>query len=185
VRDVIPPQFPLHYLDNLFLDGTLYRITYGFVPEGLKLTVAEQTAPMGELDMTGRAVSLLVMEGSPSIILWNPPSRVRIPVGNYTGRHVRIYDDLYEHAWKAGGRTVPPPVSIQTGQTTPIKFGAPVSAFVDTVFMSDGLLLNYRVTDARGDLYVPARAVYIEDNKPSFTAFLGGKKVCSGNFQYG
>lgn len=73
------------YADRLFLDGHCYGFTPEWADDGaVELTLTEQPVKQASLEIRGEQLGFLLLQGNPTVMLWQPGSSVPVPCGTYT-----------------------------------------------------------------------------------------------------
>ena len=148
------------------------------------LQFSEQSVALGELKITGQFIRRLILPGgSYLVVLDQPAATVKVPVGNYSSPNILLEQggaEAYCNAmqWQLGKRIA---VDEQTPGT--LIAGGPLTNSAVITRHGQDLRLDYRLLGAGGQAYQPANAD--RSHPPQFAVFKGGKKIASGNFEFG
>lgn len=187
-RDEKGPVTPDFACRQVFLDGRLYRLGFAFVASGDQVNVEAQLQPMdadlGRVHLTGTHVHRLVLNdtgGSMGAVLYDPPADFDLPAGYWKVQTLRLQSGNREFDLTDPNRL--PNMLVKAGQTGELAFGAPLKNKVD-FSNSDGsqVTLNYKLVDAAGHEY---RSLNFGPDPPQFEVYKAGKKIDSGQFEYG
>jgi len=171
---------------NLFLNGHAFGLVAADAgagnKAGINLDFTEQHPALGELKLTGQFIQRLALEGSSClVVLEQPGSVVRVPVGRYTEANVRLGN--------GGGEAVRDPrfaakgVKVSETGTAALEVGGPLTNSVSLNRRGRTLVLNYQLVGAGGETYQLVRPGVRKP--PEFVAYQGEAKITSGKFEFG
>jgi hypothetical protein len=195
---------------KVFFEGHACQLDWSAEPrgreEGLALRLTVQPTALGELRITGNFIQRLVLTGGPYVVvLAQPPASVKVPPGRYQPYRVWLNQGKAEAYLNYGvpqsGKAnvveeisgsqmpvlgPPPPeqaVVVDEGRTAVLAVGGPLTNCVTSTHRGQNLLLDYRLIGAGGGDYWLAAG---GDRKaPEFTVNRLGKRIGSGQFEYG
>ena len=150
------------------------------------LQFVEQSVPLGEMKITGRYIRRLTLSGKPWFaVLDQPAGTVRVPTGSYTQPNVQLEQSGVQ-AW-CNANSWPPArlASVLVNGRTPatLDAGGPLTNSVSVTRHGSDLRLDYQLLGAGGQAYQLAGAN--RQHPPEFAIYHGGKKLASGNFEFG
>jgi hypothetical protein len=176
------------FSQKLFFGGQAYQLDWlaaapnGEVKPGLRFT--EQSVTLGDLKITGQYIQRLVLPGETcQVVLDRPAATVKVPTGSYNQPDVRLEQGgtvayLNFNRPPSGNR-----ISVDGKTPAVLDVGGPLTNSVLASRHGQDLRLDYRLIGAGGATYQLA-----EQNRshpPEFAVFKGGKKIASGNFEFG
>jgi phenylpyruvate tautomerase PptA (4-oxalocrotonate tautomerase family) len=195
---------------KVFFEGHACQLDWSAEPRGreesLALRVTEQQTALGELRITGSFVQRLVLAGGPYMVVLNQPAAsVSLPPGRYHPYRVWLKQGKAEAYFNYGmpqsgkanvveeitGSQMPvlgPPPSAQAvvvdeGRTAVLAVGGPLTNSVSAAHRGGNLLLSYRLIGAGGGKYWLAKGG--DGKSPHFTVGKSGKRIGSGQFEFG
>jgi len=171
---------------NLFLNGHAYGLVAADAgagdKAGINLDLTEQHPALGELKPTGQFIQRLALEGSSClVVLEQPGSVVRVPVGRYTEANVRLGNGGVEAV--RSPRVAGPGVTVSETGTAALVIGGPLTNSVNINRRGRTLVFNYQLLGAGGDAYQLVRPG--ARKPPEFAAYQGEAKITSGKFEFG
>jgi phenylpyruvate tautomerase PptA (4-oxalocrotonate tautomerase family) len=195
---------------KVFFEGHACQLDWSAEPRGreesLALRLTEQQTALGGLRITGNFIQRLVLTGGPYMVVLNQPAAsVNLPPGRYhpyrvwlkQGKAEAYFDYGMPQSGKANvveeitGSQMPvlgPPPSeqavvVEERRTAVLAVGGPLTNSVSAAHRGRNLLLSYRLIGAGGGEY------WLEagrDGKPpQVTIYKSGKKIGSGQFEFG
>ena len=195
---------------SVFFEGHACQLDWSAEPrgreEGLALRLTDQPTALGELRITGSFIQRLVLTGGPYVVvLAQPPASVKVPPGRYHPYRVWLNQGKAEAYLnygvpRSGKANVveeisgsqmpvlgpPPPeqaVVVDEGRTAILAVGGPLTNCVSATHRGQNLLLDYRLIGAGGgDYWLEAGG---DRKTPEFTVNRLGKRIGSGQFEYG
>jgi len=195
---------------RVFFEGHACQLDWSAEPRGreekLALRVTEQPIALGELQITGSFIQRLVLTGGPYVVvLAQPPASVKVPPGRYHPYRVWLTQGKAEAYFNFGvprsGKanvveeisgaqmpvlSPPPPeqaVVVDEQRAAVLAVGGPLTNWVSATHRGQNLLLSYRLIGTGGGEYRMAAG---GDRKPPrFTIGKSGKRVGSGQFEFG
>jgi phenylpyruvate tautomerase PptA (4-oxalocrotonate tautomerase family) len=198
------------FTPKLFFEGHACQLDWSAEPRGreesLALRLTEQQTALGGLRITGNFIQRLVLTGGPYMVVLNQPAAsVNLPPGRYhpyrvwlkQGKAEAYFDYGMPQSGKANvveeitGSQMPvlgPPPSeqavvVEERRTAVLAVGGPLTNSVSAAHRGRNLLLSYRLIGAGGGEY------WLEagrDGKPpQVTIYKSGKKIGSGQFEFG
>jgi hypothetical protein len=139
-----------------------------------------QEPAQGEIKLEGKYIKQLILEGEDSnkVTFDQPGESIKVAVGKYRLREVCL-DGGYFYP-----RVIVSDANwIEVGEDKPavLKVGAPLKQIVTAERQGRALELDYKLLGIGGEKYVNS-----DSNKPpTFTVYKGGKRIASGEFEYG
>jgi hypothetical protein len=195
---------------GVFFEGHAWQLDWSAEPRGreekLVLRFTEQQTALGELRITGSFIQRLVLTDGPYVVvLAQPPASVKVPPGRYHPYRVWLKQDEAEAYFNFGlpqtGKanvieeitgsqlpvvSPPPPeqaVVVDEQRPAVLAVGGPLTNCASATRRGRNLLLNYRLIGVGGGEYWLAR---VSDWKPpQFTVGRSGKRIGSGQFEFG
>ena len=195
---------------KVFFEGHACQLDWSAEPRGreerLALRLTEQQTALGELRITGSFIQRLVLTGGPYVVvLAQPPASVKVPPGRYHPYRVWLKQGKAEAYFNFGlpqsGKanvveeitgaqmpvlSPPPPeqaVVVDEQRPAVLAVGGPLTNCVSATHRGRNLLLSYRLIGAGGGEY---RLAAGGDRKPpQFTIGRSGKRIGSGQFEFG
>jgi hypothetical protein len=173
---------------RLFLAGQEFEVSgrwdAGTNGPTLALDLAPRPSELGSLNLAGRDIHWLVLQGEGRLAAFRAPgATLELPAGTYRLDEVRLRAGALE-AVRAPFAGVPlESVVVRPDAPARLKVGGPLTNSVAATRHGDILRLNYELRGADGALYNLASTNRTEP--PSFAIYNGGTKVASGRFQYG
>ncbi len=171
--------------ETLFFAGHVFRLEFAFKQVAsetvLEAVLTELHPEMGSLNIEADGCqSLRLCCDSLAAIFDGPAGTVTLPAGTY-----RVEDCVLNHEgvqWNGPkfveyGRSL----SIQSGQTTSLRLGKPLSNTVEVSRDRNLLRLGYQLVGAGGERY----SYYNWTNHPSFTIHKGPLRLARGTFPFG
>jgi hypothetical protein len=174
---------------KLFFGGHAYQL---ILPPGsadgefkAALGFLEQPVALGDLKITGKYVSRLLLPGSYRVILDHPADTVKIPVGSYHPPTVFLEQGGVEARCKVGGEPVTKTIAVVVDGKAPavLDIGGPLTNSVAITPHGQDLLLDYSLVGAGGTLYQLMNQN--QSKPPEFAVYRGGKPIASGRFEFG
>lgn len=148
------------------------------------LQFVEQSAPLGELQITGQFIRRVILPGGAYLVVLDQPApTVKVPVGNYSSPNVLLEQGGVEAycgamQWQSGRR-----ISVDENMPGILAIGGPLTNSVAITRHGQDLRMDYRLVGAGGQAYQLANSD--RSHPPQFAIFKGGKKIASGNFEFG
>ena len=141
---------------------------------------AREEATQGELKLDGKYIKQLTLEreGGNKVKFDQPGESIKVAAGKYRLREVQLESGYACQEWM-----VPDQNWIDVGEDKPavLKVGAPLKQIVTAEREGRVLSLDYKLLGIGGEEYVNS-----DSNKPpTFTVYKGGKRIASGEFEYG
>jgi phenylpyruvate tautomerase PptA (4-oxalocrotonate tautomerase family) len=195
---------------KVFFEGRACQLDWSAEPrgheEGLALRLIVRSTALGELRITGSFIQRLVLTGGPYVVvLAQPQASVKVPPGRYQPYRVWLNqgktEAYYNYGVPQSGKAnvveeisgsqmpvlgPPPPeqaVVVDEGRTAMLAVGGPLTNCVSATHRGQNLLLDYRLIGVGGGDYWLAAG---GDRKaPEFTVNRLGKRIGSGQFEYG
>lgn len=176
------------FSQKIFIGGHAWQVhSLGGSPAGdfkPTLQFVEQSVPLGELKITGQFIRRVILPGGAYlVVLDQPATTVKVPVGNYSSPNVLLEQggvEAYCSAmqWQSGRR-------ISVDENTPgiLAAGGPLTNTAAITRHGQDLRMDYRLVGAGGQAYQLANPD--RSHPPQFAIFKGGKKIASGNFEFG
>jgi len=193
---------------RVFFEGHAYQLDWGAEPRGreekLALRLTEQPTALGDLGITGSFVQRLVLTGDTyMVVLAQPAASVKVPAGRYHPYRVRLKQGKAEAYFNfgvpqtgmanvmekvTGGQmpviSPPPPeqaVVVEEQRAAVLVMGGPLTNCVSATHRGRNLLLSYRLIGAGGGEY----RLCHDWRPPQFTIGRSGKRIGSGQFEFG
>ena len=195
---------------GVFFEGHACLLDWSAEPRGredkLALRLTEQQAALGELRITGSFIQRLVLTGEKYVVvLADPPASVKVPPGRYQPYRVWLQQGQTRAYFNFGlpqtGKanvleevtgaklpvlSLPPPeqaVAVEDQRPAVLAVGGPLTNGVSATRQGRELILSHRLIGASGGEY----RVWQGTNRvaPQFTVFKSGKRIGSGQFEYG
>jgi hypothetical protein len=195
---------------RVFFEGRACQLDWSAEPRGseekLALRLTEQETALGELRITGSFIQRLVLTGGPYVVvLAQPPASVKVPPGRYHPYRVWLKEGKGQAYFNFGlpqsGKanvveemsgsqmpvvSAPPPeqaVVVDEQRAAVLAVGGPLTNCVSATQRGRNLLLSYRLIGGGGGNYWFAGG---GDRKaPQFTVGRHGKRIGSGEFEFG
>jgi hypothetical protein len=173
---------------KLFLQSRLFDAECKSVRRGdelgYQLTLKEQPAELGELDIAGEFIQRAVLkDGARLVVLDAPKGTVRVPIGRYTDCQVRIGKDGSAAHPERSSPGLRRPLVVEKNKAVTLKGGGPLTNTVALSRRGNYLVLNYRLIGAGGENYqLGARDL---NNPPRFAIYQGDTRIASGKFEFG
>jgi hypothetical protein len=168
----------------LFLQNKAYKMNCSFIREGdetlLKTEFLETEPECGEMRITGKYISLLILSGENQVILTSPTQTVLIPSGLYREQRLLLQNPGHE-------RTLPLSLkkNINIDGKNPYEFkdGGPLRNSMDIKRSGNRLIMNYKLLDAGNN---QIENEWTDANQiPTLIVYQNGKKVHADKFNYG
>jgi hypothetical protein len=178
------------FTKKIFLDGHAYQLDSVAAQDGSAqpaLQFTEQPVALGEVNITGRFIQQLTLQGGPYLVrLAQPSGKIKIPVGNYDAiPSVRIEQGGTKaetrFSYASGSASKRLVVSEQTPAT--LNVGGPLTNSIAVSRRGQNLRLDYRLVGAGGTEYQMVNQD--RSHPPEFAVFKGGKQIASGKFEFG
>ena len=145
-------------------------------------TASDDTAGTGECRIQGEHIKLLVLqhETGKEQVLSEPGSSVILPVGEYRLQRIVLEGDhsCEPSRFPAGYR-----LTVEPNTPAILKVGAPLRQVIQADRQGPVMALTYKLIGQGGEQYSINRTP--NGPPPSFAVYKGGRKVASGNFEYG
>jgi hypothetical protein len=204
-----PASGTVPFPDQLFWVDQAFHLERRFETDSgapvCKLEFTPQQPPLTELKLSGESLAYAVFRDTNgyTALLRDPPATVKVPQGVYT----------ISAAWLKKGsvtafRLADKPLVVNATTATTLGLGGPLTNSVVLTRYGRRLLMNYQLKGADGGSYRMAQqlgAVIVNaglaqvvgggsyrlsqqpdrTKPPEFSVFHGGKKVLSGQFQFG
>ena len=173
---------------KLFVDGRAYQVDWtmgskeGEAKPALQFT--EQTAPLGELKITGQFIRRLVLPGGPYLVILDEPAGgVKIPTGSYDQPNIQLEEKgtvafCDSRLSLVGGR-----IAVDGKTTAVLKAGGPLTNSLTASRQGQDLVLDYHLVGAGGETYQLAKQDATKP--PTFAIYKNDKKIASGDFEFG
>jgi hypothetical protein len=195
---------------KVFFEGSAWQFDWSTEPRGsaenLALQMTEQPTPLGELRISGSFIQRLVLAGGPyAVVLSHPAATVKIPPGRYYPYRVWLQQDKAQAYFNFGVpqagmanvvepisgsqmpvvSTPPPEQGVVVDEQRPalLAVGGPLTNRVSAAHRGRNLLLSYQLVGAGGGQY--RMAVGGDRKPPQFAVSKSGKKIHSGQFEFG
>ena len=171
---------------NLFLNGRAYGLAVADADTGdrtkMGLTFTEQAPALGELRLTGQFIDRLSLESASTLVVLDQPSSpVRVPVGQYAATQVRLHaGDLGAVRNPRVGNTG---VTVSEAEAATLAVGGPLTNSVTVNRRGRALVLSYQLVGAGDATYNLTRGG--PRQPPEFAVFQGETKIASGTFEFG
>lgn len=178
----------LSFAKRVYVGGRMYQCEFigpspGNVAARLQLT--RQDATLGELQLAGKFIHRLVLQGSDKlVILDRPEPTVQVPVGSYS--EIKIWLQEGGVAAYRDFQRIPSirnNLLITTNQPAALAAGGPLTNSIAVTRRGGNLLLNYQLLGLGGEAYQLAARDY--SKPPEFTVFSGEKQIATGKFEFG
>jgi hypothetical protein len=180
----------VHFCRHLFFGRQSYQVGCTYIQEAgapaYRLELKEQPAALGELKLTGKFIQRLVLtagrQGETSAVVLDTPGPVeRVPVGNYEAK-VYLRQGKAE-AHPSSSRQFPDTPRVVVSATRPevLAMGGPLTNTVSVTPHGRDLYLSYSLVGAGGTTYQLGGPRV----RPGFAVYQAGKKVSSGQFEFG
>jgi hypothetical protein len=179
-----PPSGIVPFPHRLFWLGQAFqvepRFDAGAETAVCTLQLTPQQPSLTDLKLSGEALyyALLCATNGYTVLLHDPPGTVKVPQGVYTASAVWLKKGPVE-AFRLPGELHVLNALTNTG----LVLGGPLTNSVALERSGRKLLMNYRLQGADGEFYRLAQQD--RSTPPEFTVYHGGKKVLSGQFQFG
>jgi hypothetical protein len=179
-----PPYGIVPFPRRLFWLGQAFQIEPRFDTGGetavCKLELTPQQPPLADLTLSGESLgyALLCATNGYTVLLHDPPGTVKVPQGVYTVSAVWLKKGPVE-AFRLPGE----PRVVNALTNSRLVLGGPLTNSVALERSGRKLFMNYRLQGADGEFYCLAQQD--RSKPPEFTVYHGGKKVLSGQFQFG
>ena len=195
---------------GVFFEGHAWQLDWSAEPRGreerLALRMTEQPTALGELQITGSFIQRLVLTGGPYVVvLTQPPASVKVPLGRYHPYRVWLTQGKAQAYFNFGlpqsGKAnvveevsgaqmpvlgAPPPeqaVVVDEQRTAVLAVGGPLTNWVSATHRGQNLVISYRLIGVGGGQY--RLAAWGGGKPPRFTVGRSGKRVGSGQFEFG
>ena len=195
---------------KVFFEGHAWQLDWSAEPrsreEKLALRLTEQQTPLGELRITGSFIQRLVLTGGPYVVvLAQPPASVKVPPGRYQPYRIWLKqgeaEAYYEYGLPQTGKAnivqavtaaqmpvvgPPPPeqaVVVNEQQPAVLAVGGPLTNCVSATRRGRNLLLSYQLIGTGGGKYWLVKGG--DAKPPQFTVGRSGKRIGSGQFEFG
>jgi hypothetical protein len=176
------------FSQRLFFDGRAYRVEWrdgsqsGEFKPVLQFTEAQ--VELGNLEIGGRFVERLILEGDAWLVLVDRPGpAVKVPGGEYRRLRAYLKQGGTEATLEWGLAARPRRLVIDPTQTNLLVIGGPLTNAVSVARRGGYLELNYRLLGADGEPYQLTGRDY--SHPPEFAVYKGGQRIASDKFQYG
>jgi hypothetical protein len=179
-----PPSGIVPFPNGLFWLGQAFQVEPCFDSGGdtavCKLRLTPQQPPLTDLKLSGESLdyALLCATNGYAVLLHDPPGIVKVPQGVYTISSVWLKKGPIEAFRLPGG-----PHVVNALTNTRLVLGGPLTNCVALERSGRKLLMNYRLQGADGQFYRLAQQD--RPTPPEFTVYHGGRKVLTGQFQFG
>jgi len=174
----------VRFPDRLFWLGQAFHLERHFETQGetpvCKLGFTPQQPPLTELKRSGESLYSAVLRDTNgyTVVLWEPPSTLKVPQGIYTVNAVWLKKGAVE-----AFRLAYEPLLINATAPTNFVLGGPLTNSVTLTRQGRKLNMNYRLVGADAGSYRLAQQD--RSRPPEFVVYRGGKKVQSGKFEFG
>lgn len=173
---------------KLFVDGHAYQLDLVARPQDGEakpaLQFTGQSAPLGELRITGKFIQRLVLAGGPYlVVLDQPAASVQVPTGSYNQRDIRLEQNGNEAFRDSGQSQSGKRFSVDDKIPAMLNVGGPLTNSVTANRHGQDLRLDYRLVGAGGETYQLANQD--RSKPPEFAIYKGDKKIASGKFEFG
>jgi hypothetical protein len=173
---------------KLFLDGHAYQLDLtaqsenGEAKPALRFT--EQFIALGELKIIGKFIQRLVLTGgSHLVVLDEPASTVKVPVGSYAQPKILLAQGGIEAFFNSNEPNSVSRISVSDKAPAVLDAGGPLTNSVIAIREGQDLRLDYKLIGADGATY---QLVKRDTSKPpEFAVFKGDRKIASGKFEFG
>ncbi len=175
---------------KIFVDGHAYQLDWSGQPgKGIVrplLQFTEQSAALGELNITGQFIGRLVLKGGPYLVVLDQPAGiVKIPTGRYNQLDFLLEKSGALAYLLNSGLAQLDRQTISVDDKTPavLNVGGPLTNSITANRHGQDLVMNYQLLGAGGEVYqMPAQD---RSKPPKFAVYSGEKKIASGEFEYG
>ncbi len=175
------------FATNVFVNGRAYKLvatsTGARGQGGINLEFKEHQRALGELRLDGQFIQRLALEGPSGLVLLEQPgSAAKVPLGRYTVESVRLRQGGVE-AIRTSPTTAAGVAVSETGSGA-LAVGGPLTNSVSINRRGRTLVFNYQLLGAGGEtyrLYRPGQA----RQPPEFAIFRGETKIWSDRFEFG
>ena len=144
------------------------------------ICLAQELNPdIGQLKIEGEHIERLVLERKDGQTekLENPGQTIKLPVGEYKLREVRLEGG---YSIRNLGALSHNRIAISESEPAVLKAGGPLKQTIKIERRGSVLVLNYDLIGVGGESYAIAR-----NRQPSFQIFKGDQKIASGQFEFG
>jgi hypothetical protein len=173
---------------KLFVDGHAYQLDWLAGPQDGEakpaLQFTGQSAPLGELKITGKFIQRLVLPGGPYlVVLDQPAASVQVPTGSYNQPDIRLGQNGAEAFCQSGQSQLGRRISVNDKTPAVLNVGGPLTNSVTASRHGQDLRLFYRLVGAGGETYQLANEN--RSHPPEFAIYKGDRKIASGKFEFG
>ena len=177
------PDF-LDFTTNVFFGHTAYALDCRYQPGGdsgqYRVTLKEQSPPLGELKVAGTDLHRVILTAKPSltVVLDQPQGTVKLPVGNYELAEIWLRKGEAEFACFSAGK-----LSVDARRPASLVAGGPLTNSVTVASQGNSVQLNYKLLGADGRAYKAPQPDY--KRPPEFAIFRGTNRLATGKFEFG
>lgn len=177
------PDF-LDFTTNVFFGHAAYALDCRYQPGGdsgqYRVTLKEQSPPLGELKVAGADLHRVILTAKPSltVVLDQPQGTVKLPVGNYSLAEIWLRKGEAEFACFSAGK-----LSVDARRPVSLVAGGPLTNSVTVASQGNSVQLNYKLLGADGRAYKAPQPDY--KRPPEFAIFRGTNRLATGKFQFG
>jgi hypothetical protein len=169
---------------QLFWVGRAFHLEQRFDTGGVtavrKLELTPQQPPLTELKLSSESLCYAVLRATNgyTVLLHDPPGMVKVPQGVYTVSAAWLKKGPAE-AFRLGSQ----PLAVKATSATNLVLGGPLTNWVVLNRYGRKLAMNYQLKGADGGSYRLAQQDRTQP--PEFAVYHSGKKILSGQFQFG
>ena len=176
------------FAQKLFAGGHAYNLHWLPGSHGGQLKPAlqfvEQSAPLGDLKITGRFIRRIMLPGDTYLVICDQPGpMVKIPVGNYSPPSllleqsgVRAY--CRPSPWQSASK-----FAVTDKMPAILTAGGPLTNSVSATRHGQNLSLDYQLLGTGGQTYQLASVD--RSHPPQFAIYKGPRQIASGTFEFG
>lgn len=173
---------------KIFVKEQAYQVSRTSERQGenvrFKVRFEEEKPALGELKLSGAFLQRVVLEGGPYLVVLDQPrSVVKVPVGTYAPAKVWLKQGATEAYNEVRFPSSASRIAITTNKPANLALGGPLTNSVSVSRHGKSLNLAYQLVGVGGASYQLANQD--RSKPPEFTVHHAGKKVGSGNFEFG
>lgn len=178
----------------IVLGGLPYDLTFkpiaGQPNPSLECAVAPHPGPAGVLNLAGKSIESLYLNGSSLVLVAHPGPVIRLPQGHYNVASLDLKSTGTPNTATAIHWTNGYAGQISTGDTSftvrenepaTLKMGGPLAASIEAVPDGDIVRLSYTLVGNGGEHYPPN----LQGVPPGFEVYKGDRKIAAGKFEFG
>lgn len=181
-------QATVPFSRKLFLDGRAWQLecltrSHDAEPSPA-LQFTEQSAPLGELKITGQFVQRVILAGGPFlVVLDQPAASVQVPAGSYNQPDIALEQNGAAAYCVSSPSQTGRRISVSANTPAVLNVGGPLTNSVTVSREGRDLDLDYMLVGAGGESYKMATNGL--PKPPAFAVYKDDKKIGSGEFEYG